>query len=457
MRPLFFLLGQAAGVVWGGWLAGGWGAAAGACVAAWLGLGWHTFSGARVLAWLRAADNNNPAQAPPHWCSSLWSEVVQRTRRLLHQSRQREQAADARLHDLFAALHAAPDGIILLDAQGGIEWCNQMAEAHFGIALARDARQAIVHLVRVPRFAAWLVGEDGANGAEAVPGIVLPGRAGTPAHPVRLCVRRYPYGDGRRLLLSRDVTALEQAEAMRRDFVANVSHEIRTPLTVLMGFIETLQTLALQENERAHYLERMAAQAQRMHRLVQDLLTLSRLEAARAPGTTDWVRVADLLQHCAGEARALSALLVQGRQRITFPAAETLRDAQIAGNAAELQSACANLVHNAVRYTPAGGCIDVTWETSSHGAACLRVRDSGCGIAPEDLPRITERFYRAERSRARPAGSSDHGSGTGLGLAIVKHVAQRHDAVLHIDSAPGRGSTFSVAFPAARVRRHHPA
>jgi len=254
---------------------------------------------------------------------------------------------------------------------------------------------------------------------------------------------------------------------MRRDFVANVSHEIRTPLTVLMGFVETLQTLPVSDEERAHYLTLMAGQAQRMHLLVQDLLTLSRLEGSPLPGLEERVSAAALLRHCENEAHALSALLaVDGsgkplpQRRIHFPGEKEARAAgHIAGSAGELQSALTNLVSNAVRYTPAGGSITVTWQSLPGGGARLNVSDTGPGIAPEHLPRITERFYRVDRSRSRHSGSSagvgdgTPSGGTGLGLAIVKHVVQRHGGTLHIHSVVGHGSTFGVEFPAERVCR----
>ena len=280
--------------------------------------------------------------------------------------------------------------------------------------------------------------------------VVLQGRDSKPSRPVRISVHLHPYGDGRKLLLSRDVTALEQAYAMSRDFVANVYHEIRTAMTVLIGFIETLQTLPLSPQERARYLGMMSQQASRMQSVVQDLLTLSRLEGSPLPGMTEWTPVLALMQRCEDEARGLSALLTQSQARphvLEFPPAEQLRAlGEIAGVPTELQSALSNLISNALRYTPAGGTITVAWERAHDGAARFSVRDTGPGIAPEHIPRLTERFYRVDRSRSRETG------GTGLGLAIVKHVLQRHGASLDITSELGKGSTFSVTFPANRLR-----
>jgi two-component system phosphate regulon sensor histidine kinase PhoR len=237
---------------------------------------------------------------------------------------------------------------------------------------------------------------------------------------------------------------VEQAEGMRRDFVANVSHEIRTPLTVLAGFVETLQTLDLSREERARYLELMAQQSQRMQTLVSDLLTLSRLEGSPPPGEGEWTPLASLLAQCEQDGRALAASLRKPMRIVIAPApAPALA---LSGNGTEWQSALSNLVSNAVRYTPAGGSVDVQVRPGDAGRYSVAVHDTGPGIAAEHLPRLTERFYRVDRSRSRETG------GTGLGLAIVKHVVQRHGGELKIESTPGAGSTFTIVLPAARVR-----
>jgi two-component system phosphate regulon sensor histidine kinase PhoR len=329
----------------------------------------------------------------------------------------------------------------LLDAQNRIEWCNETASEHFGFDPKRDLMQHLANLLRDPRFSSYLAGED--HGHE----VVMMGPRSTASRPVSLAVRLHGYGEGRKLLLSRDVTALEQAETMRRDFVANVSHEIRTPLTVLSGFVETLQTLPLNEEERTRYLAMMAQQAGRMQTLVSDLLTLSRLEGSPPPGASEWVPVQPLMTACEQEGRALSSLLTAAHGKKHVLQVQSTADYELAGARNELLSAMSNLLNNAVRYTPAGGTIEVTWQVLPDGRAEFSVRDSGLGIAPEHISRLTERFYRVDRSRSRETG------GTGLGLAIVKHVAQRHGAELHIKSQPGQGSCFSIIFPAARVRR----
>lgn len=438
-RISFFLLWQLAGGGFGWWRGGAWGAALGAVIAAWAWFIWDLLRGMRVLRWLHTGDL---ASVPT--MRGIWGEAADRARRLLRKQETQIRGSQSQLQEILAALQASPNGVVLLDAQGRIEWCNQMAASQFGLDAQRDVMQSIGNLLRNPEFTAYVAAKDFTSD------VVLEGRLSTPSRPVRISVHLHPYGDGRTLLLSRDVTALEQAEAMRRDFVANVSHEIRTPLTVLTGFVETLQTLTLNADERSRYLGMMAQQAQRMQSVVQDLLTLSRLEGSPLPGMAEWTPVQMLLQRCEDEGRALSSLLTHNQQRphvMHFPAADLLSgEGDIAGAPAELQSALSNLISNAVRYTPAGGTIDVRWERKDDGSAVFSVHDTGPGIAPEHIPRLTERFYRVDRSRSRETG------GTGLGLAIVKHVLQRHGATLDICSTLGKGSSFSVTFPASRLR-----
>ncbi|MES3000139.1 MAG: phosphate regulon sensor histidine kinase PhoR [Pseudomonadota bacterium] len=430
-RTLLFLACQLAGAA-AGWFAGGrHGAAAGAILG---GLVWFLMDltrGARLVRWLRAG---TPDPAPSLF--GLWGEAADRMRRTLRGRDQQVAEAQERLQDFLAAIQASPNGVVLLDAEGRIEWSNQTAAQHLGIDPQRDLLQLIGNLLRDPGFASYLAGSDFSQD------IVIQGRDSSPSRPMKVSVQLHPYGRGRKLLLTRDITGVEQAEAMRRDFVANVSHEIRTPLTVLGGFIETLQTLPLGEDDRTRYLALMAQQAQRMQTLVNDLLTLSRLEGSPRPGATEWSSVAGLMAQSEEDAKALAA--IQGKDlRITFGAPPAV---EISGAQHELLSALSNLVGNAVRYTPDGGAVEVQWRVLADGRGEISVRDSGMGIAPEHLPRLTERFYRVDRSRSRETG------GTGLGLAIVKHVVQRHGAELKLDSKPGVGSTFAIVFPASRLR-----
>ncbi len=403
------------------------------------GLAWvvaDTYRGARLLQWVRTGD---VAQTAP--ASGLWGETAERVRRLVRVRERMTSESQDRLNDFLGALQASPNGVTLLDVQGRIEWFNHTASQHFGLDARRDMQQYFGNLVRDPGFAAYLAGRDYSHE------LAVPGRASTALRPVNLSIQLHPYGEGRLLLLSRDVTAVQQAEAMRRDFVANVSHEIRTPLTVLSGFVETLQTLTLTEPERERYLGTMALQAQRMQTLVNDLLMLSRLEGSPPPGLADWVSMPNLMAELEREGRELSAVLSAKVSRVVTLVFEVQCQCELSGSASELLSAASNLVSNAIRYTPPSGEVHVSLSPLPDGSVEFSVRDTGPGIAPEHIPRLTERFYRIDRSRSRDTG------GTGLGLAIVKHVAQRHGAELTIASTPGHGSKFSIIFPLERVRQ----
>jgi two-component system phosphate regulon sensor histidine kinase PhoR len=399
---------------------------------------WDAIRGLRVVYWLRYG---NLAEVPKTF--GLWGTVVDRTRRLLRERERAINASEQRLKDFLSAIQASPNGVVLLDENFQIEWCNQTAAIQLGIQPERDLAQRIGNLVRDPIFSAYMTSTDVAEP------IVIEGRGKNPNIPLRISIQRHPYGEGKQLLLTRDVTVVEQADAMRRDFVANVSHEIRTPLTVLAGFVETLQTLKLTDQEQDKYLALMANQAHRMQSLVDDLLTLSRLEGSPIPGFSNSTVLSNLVEACQSEAQQLSKLLFQEKiaQVIVFETDPVIQNYLLLGEPRELQSALSNLVSNAVRYTPQGGRIEVHTFLSADGNLNLQVKDTGPGIAPEHLPRLTERFYRVDRSRSRESG------GTGLGLAIVKHVMQRHGGQLQITSIAGQGSCFNLVFPPMRWKQ----
>lgn len=383
----------------------------------------------RLIAWLRGSQTDS---APRD--SGLWGEIGYRVERLLRERERLIKLEQARLSQFLSAIEASPNGVMLLDAGDHVQWCSVAGAAHFGLDPQRDLLQRITNLVRTPAFVEHL--QSGL--------FLAPVKIPTPQGRGTLSVFIRSYGEGMKLVVSQDVTERDRAEAMRRDFVANVSHEIRTPLTVLSGFIETMSGVPLTEVERARVLVLMGQQTRRMQALVSDLLTLAQLEGSPRPGVEEWIPVAQLLKQVEGDAQVLSA----GRHALTMACDES---AQIAGAQHELLSAIGNLVGNAVRYTPEGGRIDVTWRPLPSGGAELSVRDTGIGIERDQLPRLAERFYRVDGSRSRDTG------GTGLGLSIVKHVMQRHGGELDIRSEPGKGSTFSLVLPAARVRHITPA
>jgi two-component system phosphate regulon sensor histidine kinase PhoR len=391
----------------------------------------------RLLRWLDSADTSlTPA------LSGLWAELFERSRKVMKKLERKTQSSNARLANFLAAIQASPNGVILLDGAGRIEWVNLTAAHQLGFDPQKDIGQYIQNLVRSPAFKTYLLGDD-FNAEISIGGIGL-----RPSQPSKILVKIHPYGKKRKLMLTQDVTAVELADNMRRDFVANVSHEIRTPLTVLSGFVETMQNIPVSAAERATYLTLMSQQAQRMQMLVSDLLTLSRLEGSPAPGQGDWINTHELMTPALQETRALSSVIAQPPHEITEATASSFL---VSGNKSELHSAMSNLLSNAVRYTPGGGSIRSGWRLRVDGGAEFFVVDSGPGIAAEHLPRLTERFYRVDRSRSRETG------GTGLGLAIVKHVAQRHGGQLEVISTVGKGSTFSIALPPSRVQQISPA
>jgi len=407
-----------------GWL---FGRTAGLWVAV-IGLGlllaMHLFYASLLAGWLEAPRLEDIPNG-----MGIWTQVfarLYRARRTTEQNERRLQDNEERFRRTISAL---PEGIVLVDLSLQIEWCNPVAEAHLGVSLTGDHGMRVTNLVRDPAFVSYMT-----SGQYDLPLEFRPMARPNTALEVRVIeVERT-----RLMVISRDITQREQVDAMRRDFIANVSHELRTPLTVVNGFMEMLLD-AQHEDEptRQHHLRLMQEQAQRMSRLVEDLLTLSRLESSESSLVEEVVDVQLLMREVADEARVLSG----GRHRVELkPARAFLR-----GNRDELRSAFANLVSNAIRYTPDGGTITLAWLAEADGGGRFEVRDTGIGVAPEHIARLTERFYRVDKSRSRETG------GTGLGLAIVKHVLLRHDARLDIQSEIGEGSTFAAVFPASRI------
>ena len=362
--------------------------------------------------------------------SGFWEEVFFRLQRLVRNLKQRIRSIEQQHDHFIEAFQASPNGIVMLDENDQIEWCNSIAERFFGLIFKRDVMQRVNFLIRRPEFIQYL---NRRNFEEPL----LMERMG-PDGSLSLMLQAFPFGQKRHLLLIQDVTDLQKADAMRRDFVANVSHEMRTPITVLMGFLETVQSLELKKDQQDQYLDMMMSQAQRMKSLVEDLLTLANLESNALPATNTVVKIETLMALIKNDAEALS----QGKHSISFDMNSTQN---LLGDEREILSAFSNLVSNAIRYTPDVGAISVEWKVNEQGEGEFSVTDTGPGIASEHLSRLTERFYRVDRSRSRDTG------GTGLGLAIVKHIANRHQAQLVIESTPGRGSKFMLRFPKERV------
>lgn len=362
--------------------------------------------------------------------SGYWEEVFFYLQRLVKNLKSQMLSVEKQHSRFIEAFQASPNGIMMLDDQDQIEWCNAISERFFGLQFKRDVMQRINFLIRRPEFIRYLH-------ARHFEEPLLLERMG-PKSNLSLMLQAFPFGEKRHLLLVQDVTDLQKADAMRRDFVANVSHEMRTPITVLMGFLETIQSLDLDKAQQDQYFEMMMSQAQRMKSLVEDLLTLANLEANSLPAPAQPIQMQMIMALVKNDAEALS----KGRHAFHF-ANESSKN--ILGEEREILSAFGNLVSNAIRYTPDGGSITASWSVNATGEGEFSVTDTGPGIASEHLSRLTERFYRVDRSRSRDTG------GTGLGLAIVKHIASRHQAQLLIESAPGQGSTFTIRFPKERL------
>lgn len=361
--------------------------------------------------------------------SGVWENVFAA---IYHEQRRHNRSQtqlNAALERFGHAAGALPDGVVLLNGNNQIEWCNATAEKLLNLALAQDAGQPISYLVRHTDFIHYLQAQDYSEPIKF--------KSSRNAE-ITLEVQLVPFGSNQKLLICRDVSQLEKLEHMRRDFIANVSHELRTPLTVVGGFLESLSDMegAVPENVRK-YFALMQDQTSRMRHLVEDLLALSQLESSVSMPLDTEVDVPLLLDRIMHEAQSLS----EGRHRISLDADPGLH---LTGAAEELHSAFGNLVSNAIRYTPAGGEISMRWQLRGQ-VAVFSVQDTGIGIEQQHIDRLTERFYRVDRSRSRETG------GTGLGLSIVKHILSRHQARLEIHSEPEKGSTFSVIFPKARV------
>ena len=377
----------------------------------------------RLSRWLE-----NPEQVRAPDATGTWGDIFYRLDKLQRsQKASRTQLVNA-LDQFEHAAMAVPDGMIILNNTEQIEWCNPASRRFLGLDSERDRGQYIRYLLRQAHFQSFFDANDYAQRLTCKSPL---------DSSITLSLQMVPFGKSKKLLIARDITDLERVDAMRRDFIANVSHELRTPLTVVGGFVESLaDNPKLPETDARRYFNLMKENTRRMQRLLDDLLTLSRLESDHNLDD-EQVNVPDLLRTLESEAQALS----RGRHSITL----TLESAAyLTGSLQEIHSALGNLVSNAVRYTPEGGTIDLSWRERD-SEAVFAVRDSGMGIAPEHIPRLTERFYRVDHSRSRETG------GTGLGLAIVKHVLTRHGARLEVQSIPGKGSTFSAIFPASRV------
>jgi two-component system phosphate regulon sensor histidine kinase PhoR len=375
----------------------------------------------RLGGWL---DHPDSEKLPDGW--GAWTDIFSRLYKLRRDDEKNRTELTEWLARFRQAMSLLPDGVVIMDDVLFLEWCNPIAEQHLGLSLERDRGMRVTNLIRNPDFIDYIV-----IGRYAEPlTLSLKDR--------KLIVHIIPFENRRQILVTHDVTESVRIDMMRRDFIANASHELRTPLTVINGFLEISSTQPnLDPKTRASHLKLMTEQGHRMQNLVEDMLTLTRLESMDYPLRLECVNMGSLMDQLLQEGKALSA----GKHVISLD----VDGPDINGNTEELRSAFSNLVSNAIRYTPEQGKIDVTWKDTDAGPR-FTVRDSGIGIQPEHIARLTERFYRVDKSRSRET------QGTGLGLAIVKHVLLRHNASLIIESDLGTGSTFIAQFPRTCVK-----
>ncbi|MGB5345980.1 MAG: phosphate regulon sensor histidine kinase PhoR [Woeseia sp.] len=358
----------------------------------------------------------------------IWAELAARISYLRQRVRKNKRRHRRLLKEVRNSTNAMPDGAVVLNANLEIQLSNTAAEELAGIRPVQDRGQRIDNILRDPALVDYLREPAGTAAAE-IPSPVADDRW--------LSCRLVPFGEDQFLLILRDITESVRIDQMRRDFVANASHELRSPLTVISGYLDVLVGDNKVPAEWHRPLAQMHAQAERMNRIVAELLELSRLENPQAEREEDDVDVPALL--------ASARRAVDGQPEVPTIITDAPLKAQLRGVAAEIESVISNLLTNAVRHTPAAGRIELSWRAARDGGAVLAVRDTGEGIAEEHLPRLTERFFRADAGRCRDAG------GVGLGLAIVKHALLLHDARLEIHSTLGEGSEFRCYFPASRL------
>lgn len=384
---------------------------------------WQWLQLYRLHHWLQQGQST---QLPSTY--GIWGSIFYQTQRLQQRSQKHQQRLQAIINRIQDSTAALQDAVLMVDSHGNLEWWNRAAGEFLGLKAPVDVGQPITNLIRNPLFKGYF---DSVNYDEPL-SIPSPVNA-----QLQLQFNITLFGRKDRLILVHDITRLKQLEAMRKDFVANVSHELRTPLTVVSGYIETMDMAADSLPPRwGRMISQMAQQSRRMESLITDLLMLSRLETSHQ-NQPDSVSIRSMLETIVADARALSG---DRHHQVTLTMQS---DDQLKGYTDELHSAFSNLIFNAVKYTQDGGEIQVSWSRHTDGAR-LCVKDNGPGIDEHHIPRLTERFYRADPSRNNQTG------GTGLGLAIVKHVLLRHQAELEIHSTLGQGSEFCCHFPAER-------
>ena len=415
LRMMFILLGAA--II--GWLFGPFYGLAAALVTMMALLAVQLSYLNKLGDWL---ENPHSSRLPDGW--GAWTGIFSQLYRLRRDDERNQAELTEWLARFRQAMRLLPDGVAIMDDVLFLEWCNPAAEQHLGLTLEKDKGMRVTNLIRHPAFIDYII----LARYEQPLTLTLRGR--------KLICQIIPFENRRQILVTHDVTETQRIEEMRRDFIANASHELRTPLTVIVGFLEIASSEELDADTRQAHLKLMTEQGRRMQRLIEDMLTLSRLESLDYPLRPERVDIGALMEEVGDEARALSS----GKHQVTW----SVDGPDVTGSAEELRSAFGNLASNAVRYTPAGGTIHLSWADSPDGPR-FTASDTGIGIDQIHIARLTERFYRVDKSRSRET------QGTGLGLAIVKHVLLRHGGQLTIKSEAGKGSNFIVTLPKALV------
>lgn len=394
---------------------------------------WHLYQAYKLARWLGTGDRR---EAPLPDAGGMWGGIYDQVESRIKRLEARNSSLQGQMEKYRQVARALPDGAVAFNHRGEIELINESARRLLGLREPQDLGRPVKNLIRVPQFVEYLE-----NGRFETP-LQIP----SPADPdVSLSITIVPYGDlDKRLLLARDMSRLHRLERMRRDFIANVSHEMKSPLTVIKGYVENLSDDRNVSEKWRKPLSQIDQQTDRMCSIVEDLLALSNLETGPEPGAFQSVDVPSMIRSVISEGRELS------HQQHKFES-DIDEGVILLGNFNELYSAFSNVVFNAVNYTEKGGTISIAWRLQPDGGARFSVSDTGIGIAPDHIPRLTERFYRVDQARSRELG------GTGLGLAIVKHVLMRHGATLEVNSELGRGSVFAFRFPEERVQRREAA
>ncbi len=382
---------------------------------------WYLYNLRLFVLWFEKGKKYSPPKS-----IGIFGDLFNELYRMQKQQRRRNKRLVNLLSRFKESTKAMPDGVIILQEKGEIEWWNDAAVKLLDLNFPGDVGQRITNLLRHPNFIRYYNLRDKPRKIKL--------QSPVDAQKI-ISIRIVPYGNNQQLVMIRDVTLIQRVEDMQRDFVANISHELRTPITVMSGFLEEFEQQPPEDKEQwQHYVKLMQGQSMRMRNLVEDLMTLSRLENESTEPIRETIAVPFIMHSLKDEAILFSA---ERHHKIDFDIDE---DLYLSGDVKAIDSAFSNLIFNAINYSPNGAVICVKWYQDDNGAY-LSVIDKGIGIPAQHIPRLTERFYRVDVARSRDSG------GSGLGLAIVNNVLSRHNGILRIKSEVGQGSTFTCHFP----------